>query len=183
MTAMTFRSLNFLSVAVLGLTLALTGCAGDDGGTDTDASTGGSTSGGTTSASAGSTSAASTESDSGSSSGTSAGSTTGGAEATFADVQAIFTAKCIACHTPAGIQPTPNLSEGSSYAAIVGIQSVQAAALNYVEAGDTSKSYLWHKINNTQGSVGGSGGQMPAVKLSDAEIATIESWISAGANM
>lgn len=182
MTAMTFRSLNFLNVAVLGLTLALTGCAGDDGGTDTDtdASTGGTTTGGGTTA--GSTSGASTESDSGSS-GTSAGSTTGGAEATFADVQAIFSAKCIACHTPAGIQPTPNLSEGSSYAAIVGIQSVQAAALNYVEPGDTSKSYLWHKINNTQGSVGGSGGQMPAVKLSDAEIATIESWISAGANM
>lgn len=42
-------------------------------------------------------------------------------------------------------------------------------------------SYLWHKINNTQGDVGGFGSRMPILGLPDEDIAFIEAWINAGA--
>jgi len=65
---------------------------------------------------------------------------------------------------------------------IVGQASTQTD-LNYIEANDPDASYLWHKINGSQGDVGGAGGMMPLGQgmLSGGDIMTIESWINAGA--
>jgi len=57
------------------------------------------------------------------------------------------------------------------------------SALLRVKAGDPDSSYLVHKIQGTQGTVGGSGGRMPLGRspLSQDNINTIRDWISAGA--
>jgi hypothetical protein len=57
------------------------------------------------------------------------------------------------------------------------------SALLRVKAGDPDSSYLVHKIQGTQGTVGGSGGQMPLGRspLSQDNIDIIRDWIAAGA--
>ena len=57
------------------------------------------------------------------------------------------------------------------------------ASLALVAAGDSSQSYLYHKIAGTHSSVGGSGSQMPkgSAAMSAADIATVEQWINDGA--
>ena len=169
-----------LFLAALGLSFALAACSGDDSGeteseTGTTAGTAGTTPGGTAGTTTRGTSAGETET----------GGTTGGAEASFADIQEILTASCVAgCHSATGVQAALSFEEGMSYANMVGKQSTQVASMNIVEAGDTEKSYLWHKINGTHLSVpGGFGGMMPAAKLPADQIAAFESWITAGAKM
>ena len=48
---------------------------------------------------------------------------------------------------------------------------------------DTANSYLWHKVNGTQGNIGGDGAQMPKNNpaLSNSNLNTIEDWINGGA--
>jgi hypothetical protein len=106
-----------------------------------------------------------------------------------ADIQPIWDAKCVdACHDPTGEWGFILDMSGDGYAAIVGIASSQVASMDYVTAGDPDNSYLWHKINNTQVSVGGSGLPMPKARSGMAadvmtadELATIEEWIAGGA--
>jgi hypothetical protein len=75
----------------------------------------------------------------------------------------------------------------AGYNEVVGVASTQLPTMDRVEPGDHTISYLWHKVNGTQASVGGTGGQMPAFCspgvdcLTPAEIAGIASWIDAGA--
>jgi len=77
---------------------------------------------------------------------------------------------------------------GNAYVAIVGVQSPQFPKFSIIEPGDPAASYLWHKINGTQASVGGSGLMMPKARpgmastvLTPEQFATIEQWILAGA--
>ena len=71
----------------------------------------------------------------------------------------------------------------SGYGNLVDVPSTEAPALDRIEPGDPDASYLWHKINGTHASVGGSGNPMPAPAggLDAGTIATIEAWISGGA--
>jgi len=59
----------------------------------------------------------------------------------------------------------------------VGVPS-DSSGLNRIEPGDHNASYLWHKLNGTQGEVGG-GSQMPRRNccLSEAELTGIGAWI------
>jgi hypothetical protein len=76
-----------------------------------------------------------------------------------------------------------NLSAGQAWAAIVNVTSQESPALMRVRPFLPDSSYLVHKIQGTQGSVGGGGGQMPlgGSPLAAEQIATIRAWITAGA--
>ncbi len=93
------------------------------------------------------------------------------------DIQPLWDANCASCHIGGG--SSAGLALDSGYSATVGVVSSQVPALNLVEAGDTSTSYLWQKINGTA-SVGG---QMPlgGGSMSAADLAMIETWITEGA--
>ncbi len=102
-----------------------------------------------------------------------------------ADVQPIFTANCAlsGCHAGSAPAMGQNLSEGVAYANIVGVPSREVPALNRIEPDEPDGSYLIHKIQDTQASVGGFGGRMPlgGGALSDDEIAAIRAWVAQGA--
>jgi hypothetical protein len=95
----------------------------------------------------------------------------------------VFTPICSACHTG----PTSNIlpsgmnlsSAGDSFAALVGVTSIQVPALDRVEPGNPDDSYLIRKLEGTQ-SVGM---RMPqgGPFLDQDTIDTIRQWISDGA--
>lgn len=100
-------------------------------------------------------------------------------------VQPIWNANCTACHTggapPAGL----SLASAVSYAQLVNVPASQST-LDRIEPFSPNNSYVWHKLNGTQGGppANGSGGQMPAggaPPLSPANLSSISSWISGGA--
>jgi hypothetical protein len=101
------------------------------------------------------------------------------------DVQPIFTANCAVSGCHAGSNPAlgQNLSAGQAYASIVNVTSQEVPDLKRVLPSFPDSSYLVHKVEGTQGSVGGSGGRMPlgGAALTADEIATIRAWITAGA--
>lgn len=104
--------------------------------------------------------------------------------ATFAEVQAIFNANCtVACHNSGGGDAGLRLDEGLSYAELVNVpSSQQPATFDRVEPGDADNSYLVIKVDPS--AVGRLGARMPAggrPELSADDIATIRSWINAGA--
>ena len=70
------------------------------------------------------------------------------------------------------------MSLGAFTGDTVGVAS-RGSDLNRIEPGDHEASYLWNKINGTQGDVGGGGGQMPQGRapLSQAEIDGIAGYI------
>ena len=70
----------------------------------------------------------------------------------------------------------------SAFSTIVSQPSGQSR-LDLITPYDSSASYLWHKINGTQATVGGTGSQMPrgGPYLSAADLALIEAWIDEGA--
>ena len=113
--------------------------------------------------------------------------TTGGPEVvTYAEVQEIWTASCVAgCHTPGGTgASTVNLllDPGTSYDALVGKASIQLPSMSLVTAGDSNQSYLWHKVSTTWQQVGGSGLRMPqGAMLTQDKLDIIKAWIDGGA--
>jgi len=69
-----------------------------------------------------------------------------------------------------------------AYNNLVDAPSGDVPGMNRVEPGDPDNSYMFHKISNTQGDVGGAGGRMPlGGELNPAEISAIEDWILDGA--
>lgn len=76
-----------------------------------------------------------------------------------------------------------NLSAGRTLESIVNVPSAQVPALARVRPTLPDSSYLVHKIQGTQGSVGGSGGRMPlgGGSLTPVEIELIRAWITGGA--
>jgi len=97
-----------------------------------------------------------------------------------ADVQPILDASCTPCHIGGG--SSGGLALDNAYGTLVGVPSNESA-LNRVAAGSTEDSYLWHKLQGTQGNVGGSGDTMPAnaPPLPALEMDLIEAWILGGA--
>jgi mono/diheme cytochrome c family protein len=95
----------------------------------------------------------------------------------------VFTPVCSACHTgPTGnILPTGmNLSStADSFAALVGVASIQVPALDRVEAGNPDDSYLIQKLEGTQTV----GERMPqgGPFLDQETIDTVRQWITDGA--
>jgi hypothetical protein len=79
----------------------------------------------------------------------------------------------------------PDVDLGLLRSRIVGVKSTQAPNLSRIEPGRPSKSYLWHKIANTQRSVAGAAGgdQMPqgGPFLGDADMDAVRAWILEGA--
>jgi hypothetical protein len=89
----------------------------------------------------------------------------------------------------------PDLRDGNAYEEILCQESL-LTDLNYVEPGSSADSYLFHKVDGTQGDVEGCEGdtmpcgvQMPnsfdpdmlPPPLGAADIATIQEWIDGGA--
>ena len=106
-----------------------------------------------------------------------------GAVTLSGDVQPILTANCTfsGCHGPSAVLGQ-NLTAGQTFAAVVNVPSVQIPGLHRVRPFLPDSSYLMHKIQGTQASVGGSGGRMPlGGALTEEEIETVRAWIAGGA--
>lgn len=110
------------------------------------------------------------------------GGTTAAPEPTFAEVAAIL--ETCSCH---GGTPMPAVNGNlvflpDIHAAIVD-KPAQTAMLDLIEPGDPAASYLLMKLNGTYLEAPGGGGDPmpPGMALSDAQLATIEGWILAGA--
>jgi len=86
---------------------------------------------------------------------------------------------CVGCHHGnAGPSAGLNLSDAAAVRATIGTASSQG--MNYITAGDSSASYLWHKVDGTAGVINGV--QMPqGGSLTAEEIALIATWIDQGA--
>jgi hypothetical protein len=97
------------------------------------------------------------------------------------EIRPIFGANC-SCHIGRSAAEGMNLAAGEAYGNLVNVVSNQSD-LNRVEPGDPARSYLIHKLRNTQRSVGGSGARMPfgGRALPEATIQRIEKWIAQGA--
>jgi uncharacterized protein (TIGR03118 family) len=110
----------------------------------------------------------------------------GPAPATLSQLQAtVFTPICSGCHNgsnpPGGALPgSQNLTAGNTFAALVGVASLEQPTLQRVKAGDPDNSYLIRKL---EGSAGISGSRMPlgGPFLDQATIDQVRSWISNGA--
>ncbi len=102
------------------------------------------------------------------------------------DIQPIWNANCIFCHSGVGAPEGLDLTAGNSWADLVNVTASQPApAMNRVTPNSTAASYLWHKIQGTQAGVGGSGCQMPrpcaSAPLGAADKTKIQDWINDGA--
>jgi hypothetical protein len=108
------------------------------------------------------------------------------------NVQLIFSDDCgvVGCHVPGNPTGGLILAPGFAYAQIVGMAAGEGAglgpdggALNYINPGDTTGSYLYRKINPSVGTIRGT--QMPAAATGSTrapgEIDTIANWITQGA--
>ena len=75
------------------------------------------------------------------------------------------------------------LLAGQAYDNIVGVSSGQLATMSRITPGQPDNSYLVHKIQGTQASVGGSGDRMPLglPPLSQSTIGLIRQWVTEGA--
>ncbi len=73
-----------------------------------------------------------------------------------------------------------NLTEGNSYASLVGVASIEKPALQRVTPGDPENSYIIHKL---EGRAGITGARMPfnGTPLTDGQILVIKRWIELGA--
>jgi hypothetical protein len=110
------------------------------------------------------------------------------------DIQPLWTARCISCHSgilaPQGLV----LTAGTAYGMIVGVSSAECPPMDRVAPGLPQQSFLFRKVTGTQAapdvtglgcSVVSVGAQMPfgiACCLSQAERDLIEDWIATGAN-
>jgi len=101
------------------------------------------------------------------------------------DVQPIFSANCALSGCHAGSAPVlgQNLSSGLAYGSIVEVPAQEAPGYFRVRPFFPDSSYLVHKIEGTPEALGGFGARMPlgAPPLTEEDIATIRSWIAAGA--
>ena len=100
------------------------------------------------------------------------------------DVAPILDRNCafIGCHTPPFHNAGLDLADAETmHANTVGAPS-QQSPLARVLPGRPSQSYLWHKLEGTQLSVGGEGDQMPqGATLAQSELDVIRAWIVEGA--
>jgi hypothetical protein len=160
------------------------GGAASGGTTSGGTASGGTTSGGTASGGTASGGAASAGA-----AGTNGGTDSGGA-ASMADVQAFFDDRCVICHDKSkqGLPTFPQLSlvAGDARAALVGKAATEKCGGILAVPGDPDHSYLMKKLTQAAPC---EGMQMPrpfeVIKpppLTAGELATLRSWIGAGAN-
>ncbi len=93
-------------------------------------------------------------------------------------IQAIFSSRCITCHSGSAPAGGMDLSANNSYANMVNVQSTACAPLDRVEPNDPDNSCIVRRIEGTvqpRMPLGGTGPLPPA------DIARIRSWISQGA--
>lgn len=96
------------------------------------------------------------------------------------DIDPIVQIHCSSCHGYTNPEADLDLHI-DGYASLVDTPASQTD-LALVEPGDSLYSYLWHKINGTQGLAGGSGTSMPFGRfLADEDVALITAWIDEGA--
>jgi hypothetical protein len=99
-------------------------------------------------------------------------------------IQPIFTQNCALSGCHAGTSPAQgmNLGSGLAYANTVNVPASEAP-LRRVRPFLPDSSYLVHKLQDTQATVGGSGSRMPlgGSPLSAVQIARIRAWILLGA--
>lgn len=102
-----------------------------------------------------------------------------------AGVQPIFSVSCAlsGCHVGPNAVLGQDLSVGRTFGSVVDVPSVEAPALRRVRPFLPDSSYLVHKIQGTQATVGGSGERMPLIggAVTAEEIAVVRAWIAAGA--
>lgn len=101
----------------------------------------------------------------------------------WSEIEGILAGNCVAgCHEPGGEDSSLDLSDGPYYA-IYKVSSDQSL-LFFVNPGSHEDSYLWHKVNGSHGSVGGSGARMPkgVPALTAEQIDAIADWIDIGAS-
>ena len=115
---------------------------------------------------------------------TSSSTTTSSGGVSFSrDIQPIFNANCVVCHTGTSGPQGLTLDSGKAYGNLVNVNSTEAPSMKRVAPGSPDKSYIINKLLGTQTQAGGSGAQMPfgAQPLSQATISLIQQWITAGA--
>ena len=106
---------------------------------------------------------------------------------TFTQLQVrVFTPSCTfsQCHAGAPPPQAPmSLEPTKAYASLVGRASTEVSALQRVNPGQPSASYLLFKLRGLAGTVGGVPTRMPLNKppLSPQDLADIEAWIARGA--
>ncbi len=176
MSYVKFFFLAFLLAAIsCGDTSSVEG-AGDAGATGGGAGTGVAVGTGGTSGGAGGSSGA-------------GGAATDGGSGSMQAVQAIFDARCILCHDARklGIPADPGvpLTSDKSYDTLVGKAGQEPCGGLLVVPGNPTASYLYQKVTSDTPC---SGERMPRpfeigprVDLSAADVATIRTWIAAGA--
>ncbi len=86
------------------------------------------------------------------------------------------------CHDAETASEGLDLTSGQSYANIVDVPSTQVPLLDRVEPAEPDSSYLLHKLEGTQSSVGGTGERMPKDGTPDWRLTSaIYDWIFYGA--
>ncbi len=98
------------------------------------------------------------------------------------DIQPMLDTECSSCHS--GGSSNGGFSDVLEYDDIVDQNSIDVSSMPYIDGAgaDPNNSYIFHKVSNTQSSVGGAGGQMPqGGSLTTSEVSMIETWISEGA--
>lgn len=122
--------------------------------------------------------------------GTGGGGTSGGGSATMAQVQALFTDRCVTCHDGARpnalpLYPQLSLTPADAYAALVNKAATEPCGGTLVVPGSPDQSYLVAKLTQAMPC---DGLHMPrsfegpmTPPFTTAELGTIRSWISAGA--
>jgi hypothetical protein len=91
---------------------------------------------------------------------------------------------CVTCHAPIGGRAAAagmNLTAGNSYAALVGVSSIERPGVLRVVAGDPENSYLIHKLEGRPSIVGVRMPRGTGPFLTDGQILVIKRWIETGA--
>ncbi|MFH1197485.1 MAG: hypothetical protein V1720_17425 [bacterium] len=99
----------------------------------------------------------------------------------FSEIQKqVFTPSCATtgCHAGSSVQANLDLSDGSSYNALINITSLLNPNFKRVKPGDSQNSFLIKMLRNS----GDGSSQMPPTgKLNDSVIDSIAAWIDKGA--
>jgi hypothetical protein len=153
--------------------------SGSTSGVPTTTGDGGETSTGGTDETTGTTTTGATG-ETGTSTGTT-GEDTAGAPSFMIDIWPIFDDRC-SCHQDSNGAGKLRLAMEDAYTNMIDMPSHQAPMLMLVKPGSAEDSYLWHKLNDTQDDVGGSGKKMPpGGKLKMPQLELIQQWIDGGA--
>lgn len=98
---------------------------------------------------------------------------------TFTQVQEVFTASCLPCHSSLALSGGLGLQAPQTFSNIVNVPSSQVPTLSRIEPNDPEASYIIDKLEGTQTV----GGQMPLGQspLPAPTIQLIRDWITAGA--